>query len=211
MSQSKPFIEQMTLGMLGTNCYILADEETGQALIVDPAAEPEQIVQRCRELEVTPAAVLLTHGHYDHLGAADTLCRTWQIRLYAGAAEKELLGSPDANLSADFYMPVSLQADELLEDGTVLELAGRTLQVIATPGHTKGGVCYYDEAGGFLFSGDTLFRQSVGRSDLPTGNMLELIRSIREKLMILPDDTVVYPGHGPSTSIAFERKNNPFI
>lgn len=158
----------------------------------------------------TVEAILLTHGHFDHIGGAAELKKASGTKVYALAEEKKVCRTPELNLSAQMPPVVTIEADEWLTDGQTVETAGISFQVIATPGHTVGGCCYYCKEGGFLFSGDTLFEESVGRTDFPTGSMSSLVRSVKEKLFVLPEDTKVYPGHGDITTIGREKQYNPY-
>ncbi len=202
-------IEGAVLGMLGTNCYFINNTETDEVVLVDPADNAGAIRDWCLSNKKAPVAILLTHGHYDHMLAADQLRRDFSIKIYGAEAEKELLEDASMNLSAMWSRPVTLKADDFLKDGDILPMAGTDIQVIATPGHTAGGLCYYIKEEGVLFSGDTLFAGSYGRTDFPTSSMADLARSVREKLLVLPEDTMVYPGHGESTTIGYEREYNP--
>ena len=148
---------------------------------------------------------------FDHIWGVEGLKKCSGARVYAYEGEKELCESDSLNVSRDVGRPCTVTPDVLLKDGQKVEIAGMQFQVIATPGHTKGSCCYYFEEAGVLLSGDTLFQDSVGRTDLPTGSMSALVRSVREKLMVLPDDVTVYPGHGECTSIGHERKYNAFL
>lgn len=204
-------IEKFVLGSLGTNCYLIENEETKELVVVDPATCPEYMVQHIKSNGYTPKAVLLTHGHFDHVMGLDGWVKAFDIPVYLHEAEKHILGDPELNLSAMFGTGYAYQEVESLQDGQILEVAGFAFRVIHTPGHTSGGCCYYEEAEGVLISGDTLFCQSVGRSDFPTGSMSTLVRSIKEKLFCLPDDVIVYPGHNEQTCIADEKMYNPFI
>lgn len=200
------------LGEVGTNCYLLYNKENREAVLIDPADEAESIKTMIEAKNCTLTAILLTHGHYDHIGAAIEISKAAKAPIYAGECEKEVLANPDINLSAMMgQYPISLIADKWLTDGEVIELAGITIRCIHTPGHTKGGMSYYIEDANILFSGDTLFAASVGRTDFPTGSMSELVRSIKSKLLILPENTKVFTGHGESTSIAYEKQYNPFL
>lgn len=204
-------LETMVLGMVGTNCYLLMNRETKELLIVDPADGAEAISGKIHTLGAGPAAILLTHGHFDHIGAAGALAKKYGIPICILRQEKELL--EDARLNASLMMAgrsITAAADRLLEDGERLELAGFRIRVIHTPGHTSGGACYYLEEEKVLLSGDTLFCCSVGRCDLPTGSMGQLHDSIHKKLFVLPEDTQVYPGHGEMTSIRYEKRYNPY-
>lgn len=155
-------------------------------------------------------AILLTHGHFDHIWGANELRRLSGAKIYAYEGEKSLCEDAEKNVSAQAGRPETVQADFYEKDGTVLSLAGFSLKLIATPGHTGGSCCYYLEEEKVLFSGDTLFEGSVGRTDFPTGSMSSLVRSIKEKLLVLPEDVVVYSGHGDTTTIGDEKKYNPY-
>lgn len=198
------------IGMIGTNCYLVKNEDTAQSVLIDPAEAPDAIQEMIDKSGCELKAVLLTHGHSDHIGAAKEICERNNVKLYAGEDEKALLLSPQLNLSAQLGQAVSIEADYWVKDKDQLNIAGMNIKVIHTPGHTAGGTCYYIEDAGLLFSGDTLFAESVGRTDFPTGSMSQIVRSVKEKLMTLPDDTKVFPGHGESTSIGYEKKYNPY-
>lgn len=205
-------ILKFPLGMVRANCYIVYNDITNEALVIDPADNGAYINTKLKENNLTLKAVLLTHGHFDHIMAVQYLKNTFNVRVYAHESEEEILADASKNLSASMGgAPLSINADILLKDNQKLELIGTTITVIHTPGHTAGGVCYYFECEKLLFSGDTLFRDSVGRTDFPTGSMSVLVRSIKEKLITLGDDVVVYPGHEGETTISRERKFNPFI
>ena len=202
-------IEGASLGMLATNCYFIVDTELNEVVIVDPADEAEAIKNWCQNNGLEPVLILLTHGHYDHMLAAEALREAFSIHICAAAAEKELLENASYNLSAMWSSPVTLKADDFAKDGDVIRMLGTDIEVIATPGHTAGGVCYYLKEEGVLFSGDTLFAGSYGRTDFPTSSMSELAHSIREKLLVLPEETLVYPGHGEATTIGYAKQYNP--
>lgn len=203
-------IKTYVLGMVSTNCYLIYNNETKEAVVADPADRADYIRSKCLELDVTPVAILLTHGHFDHIMAAEELRRAYGCKLYAGREEEKLLLDPRLNASVSMGgKQTSLRIDVQLQDGDVLDLIGFSWKVIATPGHTSGSVCYYIRSEDVLISGDTLFAESLGRTDLPTGSSSAIIRSISEKLLVLPEDTMVYPGHGDSTTIAHEKRCNP--
>lgn len=202
-------IETIHVGEMGTNCYLVWDETTTRGFLVDPGEQAEKIIRVCSRYQVTPEAVLLTHGHFDHIMAAKKIRRQYQIPVYAGIHEEELLADSEMNLSGMWAVPYTMKADKLVSDNEVLTIAGMELTVIETPGHTPGGVCYYNKKENVLFAGDTLFYESYGRTDFPGGSMFALIRSLRGKLFVLPEETDVYPGHGQATSIGYEKTHNP--
>jgi len=159
---------------------------------------------------IIPEAVVLTHGHFDHILAVEEIRRAFkEITVYAAEKEAKLLGDPRLNLTASYGTGVTLSPDHLVKDGDILELAGFKWQVIETPGHTEGSVCLWIKEEEVLISGDTLFAESLGRTDFPTGSSADIIRSIKERLFVLPDDTMVYPGHGEPTTIGHEKTHNP--
>lgn len=204
-------VKHLVVGPVATNCYLAENIETKEALIVDPGDCADRIISRLQQDGVKPVAILLTHGHFDHAMAAKELAEHYQIQIYAHEEEKRTLTTPRINLSGMLGYEVAFYADRFVKNGDILKLAGFEIQVLHTPGHTVGGVCYYLEKEKVLFSGDTLFCQSVGRTDFPEGSASTLIRSIKEKLMPLPDDTVVYTGHEDMTKIGIERQYNPFL
>lgn len=196
-------------GYMDVNCYILVNHDTNECIVFDPGAEAETL----SEIFSTPTfqlkAIFLTHGHFDHIGAVAALKEKFGVPIYASKEEDDnVLSDPSVNLSSSFGNPETLHADEVLEDGQVLDILGTKIRCILTPGHTAGGMCFYIEELKSLISGDTLFCESVGRTDFPTGSASQLVRSIREKLYVLPDDTKVFPGHMDMTTIGWEKKNN---
>ena len=203
-------VETLVLGSIATNCYLAMNRETKALLIVDPADEADRIAQKIGELQAHPEAILLTHGHFDHIGAADALRERYDVPVCALGEEQPVLERTILNLSAMQRSRVSLKADRLFRDGETAELAGFSVQVLHTPGHTAGGACYYIASEQLLFSGDTLFCGSVGRTDFPTGSMSALHDSIHRRLFVLPDETLVLPGHGESSTIGYEKQYNPY-
>lgn len=203
-------IGKLTIGMYQTNCYFLYDIHEKKAIVFDPADNGKYIYDTLLKHELTVSAICLTHGHFDHIWGAEELRTLSQVKIYGPEAERVLFEDAKVNVSAQVGRPYTIRLDEYLKDQDVLEIEGIKLKMIHTPGHTIGSSCYYVEEAGILISGDTLFEGSVGRTDLPTGSMSMLNRSIKEKLLNLPDETKVYPGHGDSTTIDMERKYNPY-
>lgn len=207
-------IDGLILGSYQTNSYILREDESAEnCLIVDTGLEAGSLIDFLGERNLNPVAVVLTHGHTDHIRGVALLREKFPgIKVYIHRLDTEMLTGAVSNLSLMEGIRFSTEpADVLLEEGDVVEQAGIKLQVLHTPGHTPGGICLYSEDEGIVFSGDTLFCAGVGRTDFPGGNMARLLKSIREKLFILPDETVVYPGHGPVTTISQEKANNPYL
>lgn len=204
-------LQKCILGSVSTNCYLLKNKETGELLIVDPADHAEVISSKIKEMQAKPKAILLTHGHYDHILAVEELRREFEIPVYACEKEAGILLDPSANLSGYGGRVCSLKADVLLTDLQVFETAGFSVQMLHTPGHTEGSCCYYLEEEGILFSGDTLFYGSVGRTDFPGGSTAQIVRSLHRLTDNLPEDTEVFPGHDMSTTIGYEKRYNPFV
>lgn len=204
-------IEQYVVGMVQTNCYVAFNTKTKEAIIIDPADQAEKIQEKITEKGIRPVAILLTHGHFDHIMAVETLASVYKVPVYAHTEESDILKNSSLNLSTMAQREVSIEPDVKVKDNQDLVLAGFHIQVLHTPGHTKGSACYYIEDEEVLFSGDTLFQESVGRTDFPTGSSVEIVRSIKEKLAILPNNVQVYPGHEGATTIGHEKMYNPFI
>lgn len=203
-------IGRMTLGVCATNCYFLYREGSGEVIFVDPADRGADIYEALNKKGLAVEAILLTHGHFDHIWGAQRLRELSGAKIYALDAEQPVCRDAYVNVSAQAGRKATIEPDEWLTDGQKITFAGISLEVIATPGHTAGSCCYYVPEAGFLIAGDTLFEGSVGRTDFPTGSMSRLVHSIKEKLFLLPGETKVYPGHGEATSIEEEKKNNPY-
>ena len=205
-------IEKIVTKTYQTNVYIVYDEASGSGAVIDPGGESAQILSFLRESDIKVGYILLTHGHFDHIMAVKDVALSIGAPVAAHAHEREMLGDSGLNFSREvFGSDYVLSPNVLLKDGDILNVGGVSIKVVATPGHTKGGVCFYLEEDGVLFSGDTLFYESIGRTDFPGGNFGTLESSVQNKLYTLPAETMVYPGHSRLTTIEHERKNNPYI
>ena len=204
-------ILEYNVGDIGTNCYFLVNTDTKEMIIVDPGGDAPILKSRIAEMDLKPAAILLTHAHYDHAHHAKILKDTYQIPIYIHEAEKQTLTDVRMNVSAMFGKPETYEADVFLKDGQEFTLAGFEIVTLHTPGHTPGGACYYFKDQKVLVSGDSLFCGSVGRTDFPGGSMSSLVRGLKEKVMVLPRDTQVLPGHMMRTTIGQECEYNPYL
>ncbi len=205
-------IKSLILGPVQTNVYFIINDDTSECVLVDPAYSPERIVQLIKDNGLILCGILLTHGHFDHIAGVQGVLDEYKVPVYASAKEEKLLSDPELNESQEvFGRGITVVPDHLLKDNEEFELGGITFRNMDTPGHTEGSCCYYAKEMGALFSGDTLFEGSVGRTDLPTGSSRTITRSLNEVIMTLPDETDVYPGHGGYTTIGDERNYNPWI
>ena len=206
------FIRTLEVTGFFTNCYLVACEETGEAAVIDPGGEAERILKAVAERQLKVRYIINTHGHIDHVGANARVKEATGAQILIHAADAPYLLDERRNLL--LYLPEArgslAPADRTLEEGEVISLGTTVrLTVLHTPGHTPGGICLVGD--GLIFTGDTLFAGSIGRTDLPGGSYAELLRSIREKLLVYPDETIIYPGHGPSSTLGAERATNPFL
>ena len=204
-------VEKFVTGIISTNCYLVINEDTKQAVVIDPAACPSYLMSHIKSEELKVEAILLTHGHFDHIMGIDGFLSEFDVPVYVHEDDADAMEDPVLNQSSTYTSGYTFGKARYLRDRQTLELAGYTFQVIHTPGHTKGGCCYYVASEGVLFSGDTLFQNSVGRTDFVNSSTSDLVHSVREKLFLLPDDTMVYPGHMGETKIGHEKKYNPYV
>lgn len=202
-------IKVMPLGPISANCYILTDKKSRESAVIDPGDFNEALKNAVKDLNIK--YILLTHGHFDHILGVKELQAATGAKTYLLKEEVPLSSEPEKNLSGWTGTQVSLVPDVEVSDGEELTLAGITFKVLATPGHTDGSCCYYLKEDGVVFCGDTVFLESVGRTDFPTGSGSKLLNSVREKIFTLPDDVKLYPGHGDATSVEHEKKYNPFF
>jgi hydroxyacylglutathione hydrolase len=206
-------IDCLAVGPFATNCYIVGSEETKQGIIIDPGDDAAAILGRVADLGLDIKMLVLTHGHIDHVGALKAVKEATdaEMAIHADDAKslRGLRGVLQSIIVPGLFYPLPPPPERLLRDGDSLDVGGLHFEVLHTPGHTPGGICLLGE--GVVFSGDTLFNYGIGRTDLPGGSYHRLVESIRSRLLALPDDTVVYPGHGPETTIGAERAGNPFL
>jgi len=198
------------VGAIETNCYIVYDEETKECAVIDPGAEAEKIIRLIHQKELKPIMIINTHGHVDHVGANKDLIDEYGVPLLIHSADSPMLDKVE-QMELSFFLGAknSPPADKFLVEGEKVDIGSIQLEIIHTPGHSPGSVSLLGN--GVLFSGDTLFWGGVGRTDLPGGSWNELVRSIKEKILTLPKETLVLPGHGPQTTVDQEKRSNPFI
>lgn len=206
-------VRNMPSGMLMVNTYLVIDENTKKGFIVDPGGFDKKLCSVVEQSGISLEYIILTHGHVDHIGGVEDYRKKFpQIKVIAAKAELEMLKNPDFNMSNMMGIsPVSLVPDITVVEGDCISVGDIDIRFVMTPGHSPGGMCIIIDKEKVVFSGDTLFAQSIGRTDFPGCSFEKLINSIKEKLFILDDDTVVYPGHMNSTSIGFEKRHNPFV
>ena len=201
-------IKPVIVGEIFTNCYVVFDKDTHEGIVIDPGAEVDKINALLKKYSVKVKSIVLTHGHFDHIEAAEELKKATGAPILVHAEDASMLQAPDKNWS-DYFAgrEVKIKNDRTLQDGEVVEFGGCKLKVLHTPGHSKGGICLAGDADRIIFTGDTLFCNGIGRTDLPNMSFDEIIGSINNKLMTYPDETEIYPGHGYMSTIGKERRN----
>jgi len=208
-------MESMTVGILATNCYLLLCDDTRESLIIDPGFSIEEantVLERIRRSRAKVKYIVNTHGHFDHISGNGLLKDTLKAEILIHKDDACMLTDPSRNLSYMLGLTVlSPRPDRLLEDGEKIEVGELQLIVMHTPGHTEGSISLFCKEENAVFTGDTLFAGSVGRTDLPGASLQKLLKSLNERLLKLPDETIVYPGHGGKTTIGRERRTNPFL
>lgn len=201
---------RLVVGVYGVNAYILGDEETKEAVVIDPGGSSDEISALIRKEKLTLRAILLTHAHGDHIGGIEGIIKDWKVPVFIHEKDHYILQNADLNYSSRMPMDAVNYSDaKLLKHGDLLSYGKLNIKVIHTPGHSPGGVTFQVED--HLFTGDALFKGSIGRTDLEGGNQKQLVNGIKEKLLTLKNDHIVHPGHGPSTTLEEERRNNPFL
>ena len=202
-------LKKLVVGPLAANCYIIGSESNKEGMIIDPGDEAEVILRNVEDLGLEIRSIVLTHGHIDHIGALKEIKEATGAEVAIHTDDAQALQENSVNTLLGLSYPTPLPADRLLQDGDSLDISDVHFLVLHTPGHSPGGICLSGE--GVVFSGDTLFNCGIGRTDLPGGNPSQLMNSLHTKLIVLPDNTIVYPGHGPETTIGAERRENPFL
>lgn len=206
-------IRTYPLGFIQTNCYVISNAKK-ECLIFDPGGNGEQLIKELNRLHLKPIAILLTHAHFDHIGAVDDVRDAYHIPVYIHPTEKTWLTNAEKNGSAKYAEIPNIfakEADVMLNHEEKMSIGDFEFTISHTPGHSPGSITYYFESDGFAIVGDTLFQNSIGRTDLPGGNEKQLLKSIHTKLLTLPVETVIYPGHGPASTVQAEMDSNPFL
>lgn len=204
-------IKNFVTGIVGTNCYIVSNIATKEAFVVDIAGKSTPMAEYIKEEGLRIKALFLTHGHFDHIMGIDWFTALFPVPVYAFEEERKLLEDAGLNASSSYGSAYTYKQAQYIKDNEERSVAGVKIHVLYTPGHTIGGCCYYLPEEEVLFSGDTLFKESIGRTDLPTGSSGKLVRSVKERLFVLPDETAVFPGHMETTTIGYEKAYNPFV
>ena len=205
-------LQTIAVGPFQVNCYLYWDQETGDGVVIDPGADESVLITAIEASKMNLKAILLTHGHGDHIAAVAAIKKHFNVPLYLGVGDEDLLSRPSEEIAALLgHAILPITADHVMNDELVIKLGSVLLRVLATPGHTRGGVCFLDEKENLLFTGDTLFWGSIGRTDLPGGSLPILLDSIKTRILSLPDAIRCYPGHGPETTVGAERSSNPFL
>ena len=206
-------IRTYPLGYIQTNCYVISNDKK-ECLVIDPGGHAEEFIRELKKSNLKPLAILLTHAHFDHIGAIDQLREEYSIPVYLHKMEEKWLADPQKNGSGKYAEIPSIscrEAEHLILAEQEMSIADFRFKMLFTPGHSPGSITYYFQEEGFAVVGDTLFQGSIGRTDLLGGNQKQLVDSIHSKLLTMPEDTVVYPGHGPATTIEEEMNHNPFL
>ena len=204
-------VHQLTVGQLQTNCYLAACETTREGVIIDPGAEPERILAAVRDADLQIRYILNTHAHFDHIGANEAIQQTMSVPIALHPDDLPLLRNAGGAAAFGLYADVSPEPTMLLSEGQKIEVGTLSFEVLLTPGHTIGHVSFHESAERVVFDGDVLFDGGIGRTDIPGGDSVSLMRSITDVLFRLTPETVVYPGHGGPTTIGREQKSNPWV
>lgn len=205
-------LRSFEVGPLGANCYILSCDRTKEAVVIDPGGVTSEMTKHLESRGLKVVSIICTHGHYDHIGGVSELRKHSGAPVLIHAGDRDMLVNPRKYVPfIGLVLPDMAEPERMLAGGEEIKVGGLTLHILHTPGHTKGGISVFVKEEGIVFTGDTLFLEGVGRTDLPGGSTANLTASIKEKLFTLPDKTTVYPGHGPQTDIGYEKKHNPFV